>query len=104
MNKSQFLLKLVEDVTGVIGNDTGPMNYKSHPKPPISNSTDSTLQKFLNQTSTVQDVEIEKFRLKKQLHYMKKFANNPTNDKEQVGPDGERTYYWDANVTRVFGA
>lgn len=84
MNKAQQFLKILE-------------NEEAKEK--------SSLDLFLQPSKEDQDQEdaIEKFRLKKQLTYMKKFQNDPSNDKDKVMPGKDKEYYWDANVSRVSG-
>lgn len=96
MNKAQKLIKLLED-------NQDPSFQKDVD---ADQQSRSALDKFLepSEADREQDAAIEKFRLKKQLRYMKKFQNNPENDKDGVKPGKDREYYWDANVSRVSGA
>lgn len=93
MNKSKQLLNLIEE---------DPSYQKDKD---ADQKTRSSLDKFLepSKTDSDQDDAIEKYRLKKQLRYMKKYSNNVSNDADGLGTDKNREYYWDANVTRVTG-
>jgi hypothetical protein len=119
MNKAQIFLRvLTEDryfrdvpPTDLVGNDVpGQSNGE---EPVDTENTDlltkkdksqTTLQKFLNPTTydKEQSAEIEKFRLKKQLRYMKKFYSDPDKPKS-IGQSQDRQFYWDANVNRIYG-
>lgn len=70
-----------------------------------SEETRSSLDKFLepSQAEKEQNDAIDKFRLRKQLRYLKKYQNNTKNDNDTPTSNKERTYYWDANVNRTSG-
>lgn len=65
----------------------------------------SALSKFLEPSSDdeQQDAAIEKFRIKKQLRFMKKYSNNSDNDNIGIGNDNVSNYHWDATIIRVYG-
>lgn len=109
MNKSQKFLKLLMEDEAPASTQSQSDNPEKNPlvvTPPSENEyKKSTLFNFLKPSKEKKDQEdaIEKFRLKKQFRYMKKFQNNTSNDKDTTGAT-EKPYYWDANVTRIYGA
>jgi len=75
--------------------------YELEQASPVSQETSAAKQETSPEKK--EDDINDQYRKQKQFKYLKKYMNDPTNDKTRPSSGDFSNYYWNVDVTRYYG-